>query len=94
MGDSFISNFFTPATISLMNNFYLADVMHNLCRMNRDFSSGQTFREFDCDARSERILPKHEASCAYFAMIQEIPQQTRQRKNCWFGDGGKSTLPI
>ena len=26
-----------------------------------------------------RIFPKHEVSCLYFAMIQEIPQQARQQ---------------
>ena len=26
-----------------------------------------------------KIFPKHEASCLYYAMIQEIPQQARQQ---------------
>ena len=26
-----------------------------------------------------RIFPKHEVSCLYFAMIQEIPQRARQQ---------------
>ena len=43
--NGFYSNneeFFTPKGImSLMNNFYSAHVFNSLCRMNRDFSSGQ-----------------------------------------------------
>ena len=47
-----------------------------------EISLWEKILEFDCPVRFEfllRIFPKHEASCVYLAMIQEIPQQARWR---------------
>ena len=68
--------------ISLINSFCSADIFQSFCRMNRD-SLRDKIHEFDCQVCQFdcqfgfllRTFRKHEASCVYVAVIQEIPQQ-------------------
>ena len=49
--------------------------------MKGDISLGKKFVNLNSSSigTSIRVLPKHEVSCLYFALIQEIPQQVRQQ---------------
>ena len=74
--------FFTPkGIISLMKNFYSAGVIQKFLEW-QEISLWEKNSWIWFQVRFgflSRIFPEHEASCLYFALIQEIPQQMRQQ---------------
>ena len=74
--------FFTPkGIISLMKNFYSAGVIQRFLQW-KEMSLWEKNLWIWFRVRfgfPSRIFPEHEASCLYFALIQEIPQQVCQQ---------------